>query len=104
MVDNFDPITFFKHSFGISITYNKPEEVVLSFSPLEGKYIKNQSIHTTQKILTDNNKEVRISINVMVSYELQMQLLSYGDQVKVIKPASLAKTVKSMLQKALDRY
>ena len=104
MIDNFDPITFFKHSFGISITDNKPEEVVLSFSPIEGKYIKNQGIHTTQKIITENNKELRISINVMVSYELEMQLLSYGDQVKVIKPVSLAKTIKGLHQKAAERY
>lgn len=104
MIENFDPITYFKHSFGISITDNIPEDVILSFSPLEGKYIKNQSIHATQKIIVDNDKELRISINVMVSYELQMQLLGYGDQVKVMKPASLAKTVKAMHQKALERY
>lgn len=104
MIENFDPSTYFKHSFGISITDNIPEVVILSFSPLEGKYIKNQSIHATQKIILDNDKELRISINVMVSYELQMQLLGYGDQVKVIKPASLAKTVKAMHQKALERY
>ena len=104
MIEKFDPIAYFKHSFGISISDNKPEEVILSFAPLEGKYIKSQTIHSTQKIITDTDKELRISINVMVSYELQMQIMSYGDQVKVIKPASLAKTVKEMHKKAAEKY
>ena len=104
MIDKFDPITYFKHSFGISISDNKPEEVVLSFAPMEGKYIKNQSIHQSQTIITDNDKEVRIGINVIISDELQMQLLSYGDHVKVIKPSSLAKKMKEMHQKAVERY
>lgn len=104
MVDDFDPITYFKHSFGISTSDNKPQEIILSFSPMEGKYIKNQTIHNTQKIITDTDKELRISINVMISYELQMQILSYGAQVKVIKPASLAKSIKAIHQQATERY
>lgn len=104
MIDQFDPANYFKHSFGISTTDEKPEDVVLSFSPMEGKYIKNQTIHPSQKIITDNEKELRISIHVMISYELQMQLLSYGEHVKVIKPASLAKTIKDLLKKAADKY
>lgn len=100
----FDPVAYFRHSFGISILDNKPEEVVLSFAVLEGKYIKSQTLHSSQKILADIAKELRISINVMISYELQMQIMSYGDQVKVIKPASLAKKVKEMHKKAAERY
>jgi len=104
MINGFDPIAYFKHSFGITISDNKPEEVILSFAPLEGKYVKNQTLHATQKTITENDKEFRISINVMVSYELQMQIMSYGDTVKVIKPASLAKVVKDMHKRATERY
>ena len=104
MIGNFNPITYFKYSFGISIYDNKPEEVVLSFTPMEGKYIKNQSLHQSQKIITDTVRELRISIQVIVSHELQMQLLSYGDQVKVIKPTSLAKTIEEMHKRAGERY
>jgi predicted DNA-binding transcriptional regulator YafY len=104
MQEDFDPISYFKYSFGISTTDNKPEEVVLSFTPNEGKYIKNQTIHHTQQIITDTAKELRISIKVMVSYELIMQVMGYGDQVKVVKPASLASTVKEMHERAIERY
>jgi len=33
-----------------------------------------------------------------------MQIMSYGDTVKVIKPASLAKVVKDMHKRATERY
>ncbi|HEX8517872.1 MAG TPA: WYL domain-containing protein [Bacteroidia bacterium] len=104
MQEDFDPINYFKYSFGISTTDNKPEEVVLSFTPNEGKYIKNQTIHHTQEILKDTTKELRISIKVMVSYELRMQIMGYGHNVKVIKPASLAKEIKEMHEQAVRRY
>ncbi|MFI5151476.1 MAG: helix-turn-helix transcriptional regulator [Bacteroidia bacterium] len=104
VLNGFDPVTFFKYAFGISILSNKPEDVVLSFTPFQGKYIKSQSLHHTQEILADNKKELKVKIRVLVSYELQMQILSYGDQVKVLKPASLVKEIKEMHCRALKQY
>ena len=104
LLEGFDPVIFFRHAFGISILSNKPEEIVLSFTPMQGKYIKSQSLHHTQEILADNEKELRVKIRVLVSYELQMQILSYGDQVKVLKPASLAKEIKEMHGRAFKQY
>jgi predicted DNA-binding transcriptional regulator YafY len=71
---------------------------------MQGKYIKSQSLHHTQEILADNEKELRVKIRVLVSYELQMQILSYGDQVKVLKPASLVREIKEMHGRAFKQY
>ena len=104
VMDNFDPIAIFKHSFGISLTDNQPEEVILLFTPFQAKYIKNQPIHHTQEILCDNDQECQIQIKVMISDELKMQVLSYGNQVKVLKPDSLAKKIRSTHLAAAELY
>ncbi len=101
---HFNPDSYFKHAFGITTFEGKPQQVVLSFTPLQGKYIKTQPLHPTQKILTDNKKELRISIHVGITIELIMALLSFGEKVKVLKPLSLAVNIKSALTKAAKQY
>jgi len=101
---HFNAKKFFHHSFGITVNDLVPVKVELSFTPLEGLYIKAQAIHHTQKILKDNSKELRISIDVIPSHELNMQILSYGDNVKVIKPKELRKEIQDSIKSALKNY
>jgi predicted DNA-binding transcriptional regulator YafY len=95
---------FFKHSFGITVDQFKAEEIILSFDPFQGNYVKAQPIHGTQKILKDNDDELLISINVIPSQELNMQILSYGDSVQVVKPKKLRVEMENALSSALKQY
>jgi predicted DNA-binding transcriptional regulator YafY len=95
----------YKHCFGIITPDNQqPEEVVLSFHPHKGKYIKSLPLHEPQIVLADNDKEYRVQINVHVTLDFIMEILSHGDQVTVIQPASLVNTVKDMLKRSLEHY
>ena len=95
----------FKHCFGItSANDDKPVEVVLSFDKEQGKYIKSLPLHETQEIIVDNNNELQIRLNIFITYEFVMELLSYGSRMKVIKPAKLINEMKKYYQKALKQY
>jgi predicted DNA-binding transcriptional regulator YafY len=101
----FDIESHFKNSFGIISPNDLPlEEVILSFTPFQGKYIKTLPLHHTQEILIDNQKELRIKLQLYVTYDFKMELLSMGDEVKVLQPESLVREMKDTLQKALKRY
>ncbi len=101
----FDIEAHFKNSFGIISPNDLPlEEVILSFTPFQGKYIKTLPLHHTQEILIDNQKELRIKLQLYVTYDFKMELLSMGDEVKVLQPESLVREMKDTLQKALKRY
>lgn len=108
--DSFDPIKFdhkeyYKNSFGITVLENQPIlDVVLSFKPYTGNYIKALKIHDTQEEILDNDQEYRISVKVRPSYEFYSKILSYGDNVKVISPNSVVKEIKQSLQNAIDSY
>jgi predicted DNA-binding transcriptional regulator YafY len=80
----------FAGSFGIySDKEKEPEEVILSFSPMGGKYNESFPLHQSQKTLIDNEHEFRISLKVKVTYDFIMELLSQSDSMKVIAPAHL---------------
>lgn len=75
----------FKHCFGI-INPNecKPQEIILSFDPFQGKYIKTLPLHESQVILKDNDDELLIKLTLFVTHDFFMEILSFGDNVKVM--------------------
>lgn len=106
----FKPVTYnahkeFKESFGIiNGTDETAIEVILSFTLQQGRYIKSLPLHDTQKIILENNEEIRFSYFIKPTYDFRMELLSYGDQVKVIQPESLKETIIENLEDTLNQY
>ena len=95
----------YKYCFGIiSPNEQKPQEIVLSFDTLKGKYIKSLPLHESQHIIKDDNKEFKISLNIIVTLDFVMEVLSHGSSVRVIKPNSLINELKTIYSNALAQY
>ncbi|MDN5355342.1 MAG: hypothetical protein PWQ43_284 [Rikenellaceae bacterium] len=102
---DFDANEYFKYCYGIVRPDDLAhEEVILSFTPKQGKYIKSLSIHSSQKVIIDNNDEFVIKLNIYITYDFIQELLQYGDEVKVLKPDLLAKWINEIHSNALKRY
>ncbi len=102
---DFDVNEYYRHCFGIvGADGQKPQEIILSFEPVEGKYIKSLPLHESQQILVDNENELRIKLHIVIKHDFIMEILSHGDRVKVIKPDRFADEIKKIYQKALDQY
>jgi predicted DNA-binding transcriptional regulator YafY len=56
------PKEMFDKIIGLVYEAEKVEEVILSYDPFQGNYIKTQPIHSSQKILVDDKNELKISI------------------------------------------
>jgi len=95
----------FRFCFGIIGPNDKvPEEIILSFDPHQGKYIKTLPLHESQQILIDKADQLQIKLTLYITYDFIMELLSFGDNVKVLKPDSLANEIKAAHQKAFAKY
>jgi predicted DNA-binding transcriptional regulator YafY len=95
----------YRYSFGIiSPNDEAPQNIMLSFDPFQGKYIKTLPLHDTQEVLVDNEEEVRIKLKLCVTHDLVMELLSFGDNVKVLEPNSLAEEIKQAHENAFRQY
>jgi len=103
--ENFNIEEFFRYSFGIiNEDHIEPQKIVLSFSFEEGKYIKSLPLHHSQKELINDDKEYRIELELYPTYDFVMELLSIGQQVKVLEPESLKKEMIAKLEATLNRY
>lgn len=95
----------YKFAFGIIAKENEaPAEVVLSFTAYQGKYVKSLPLHNTQEIIIDNEKEFRIRLTIYITHDFIMELLSFGDTLKVVKPKGLITELKKNYQNALKQY
>ena len=84
----FNPETLFKYSFGITAG-GEPQKIVLKFAPQEGRYVKAQPLHPTQKITKENAQGLTIQLKVIPSYELKSTVRSFGEKVEVLEPKDL---------------
>lgn len=99
-----NPVQNFADAIGVIYSMDKKQKVVLSFTPSQGHYVKSLPLHTSQKVIIDDEKECRIELNIVTNYELLQQILMHHDHVKVLEPTSLVEKVKSHLQNALSQY
>ena len=101
---SFDPSIYFEHSIGITAVEESPEMVHLRFSPLTGKYIESQPLHPSQKIIRNDEVALEVELELCITKELIMQILSYGYDVQVKSPDKLKKQIQRQLQAALKNY
>lgn len=102
--NNLDFEEYFRYSFGITVLNEDPIEVILSFTPTQGNYLKTLSLHPTQKILFDNAEEFQISVKVKPSWEFYEKILGYGDSVKILSPLCIVSEFTQKLQLVFNRY
>lgn len=95
----------YRYCFGIiSPNDEKPQDIILSFDTVQGKYIKTLPLHHTQEILIDNDEELQVKLKLCIAHDFIMELLSYGEEVTVLSPKSLIKEVKKIYTNALSKY
>ena len=102
---DYDVETAYRYCFGIiSPDDVLPQEIVLSFAPFQGKYIKTLPLHHTQEGLVDNGTELKIRLQLCLTHDFLMELLSFGHNMEVLKPALLADELKWAHYEAYRQY
>lgn len=99
-----NPVELFENIIGVVYSLNKLQKVVLSFTHHQGKYVKTLPIHPSQRILIDNEKELRVELKIIPNYEFSHMVLSWGENVKVLEPQELVDEIKKILKDTLDLY
>jgi predicted DNA-binding transcriptional regulator YafY len=96
---------YFSDMIGVSRKDGQQSEVVILRYPKDQyKYVATKPWHGSQKVLEENNDYVIVQLDVILNYELEQQILSFGDYVEVIAPKSLRVKIAQRLQNSLTQY
>jgi hypothetical protein len=94
---------YFESSFGIYKGKNT-REVILRFSPVKSKWIKDRVWHKDQKMKFFEDGSLELSFPVADFSEIKMEILKHGGMVEVIKPKSLQRLIKTEAQNIARIY
>ncbi|WP_217929172.1 helix-turn-helix transcriptional regulator [Bacteroides caecimuris] len=99
-----DANDLFKDSYGI---WNQPdipvENIELSYSALDGRFLKSVPLHHSQQIIADNETEFRITLRLRITNDFVMALLARSSSLTVIKPLHLRERIRKVYEEALQR-
>lgn len=98
--EGFDLKKYAENSF--AIYQEKPISVVLKFNSTVADEAKNFYFHPSQKIEENEDGTVTVSFKAGGSVAICWHLFRWGKSVKIIKPESLQKQYKNLLEEALS--
>lgn len=81
-----------------------PEKVLLRFSKREYPYLITKPWHGSQKKVGEDADSVMVELNVIPNFELEQRILSWGDDVEVLQPESLRKTIQKRVSACWQKY
>lgn len=89
---------------GVSVPYEvqEAETIILQFSSERFKYIVSKPLHTSQKII-DEYKCI-VTIKVIPTRELDQLILAFGPDVEVLAPDRYRMSIKTKIEKCLNKY
>jgi predicted DNA-binding transcriptional regulator YafY len=102
---NIDPKEQYYNQIGVSWgDEDKPALIKLFFNNEQANYVRTLPWHDSQKIIKTNDSGIIVSFYLIVNFELVHQIVSRGENIKVLEPKSLAKEVARIHQIAYSQY
>lgn len=91
----------------IGVTKNekdRPYKVVLLVDKYHAPYVLTKPIHHSQTLIKEDEQGIIIRIDVVLNFELEREILGFGEFVKVLSPRILASRIRQRLGKAMQLY
>ena len=104
--DENEAYNFFKDVVGVTVnTGEQPQEVKLLIEPTNAPYVLTKPIHRSQKIVErKEDGSILIALFVQLNFELEREILGFGDYIEVISPSKLRQRIKEKLTQAIALY
>ena len=94
----------FRDCFGIWDDPKMPvEDILLRFSPLDGRFIKTLPIHSSQKVAVETEEYVEVTLRLKITNDFVMALLSRSSSVEILAPQSLKDRMNAIWAAAFER-
>ena len=102
---DFDASEYFKNVLGVTVAPDHPpEDVILYFNHLHAPYVLTKPLHSSQQLIEKDHYGIKIALKVQHNFELEKEILGFGDGVKVLAPERLRRVIRERLAEATEIY
>ena len=95
---------YFDDVIGVTVSDGDAEDIVIKVTGKRFNYIRTKPLHLSQRIIEEAEGYAVISINVKVNKELESLILSFGDDMEIIAPASFRDRIAEKIQAMNKKY
>ncbi|NOT73486.1 MAG: WYL domain-containing protein [Cyclobacteriaceae bacterium] len=106
-IDNlaFDADEYYKDVIGVTVNEgNRPQLVHLAIDRTNAPYVITKPLHHTQKVVAKSADGIEITIEVILNFELEREILGFGDSIVVLKPQRLRERIHKKFETAISKY
>ncbi len=105
LMPDFDSANYYRHVIGVTVFPTlAPENIVLFIPHRHAPYVLTKPLHHSQKVIKRDNYGITISLIVQHNYELEKEILAFGEGIRVLQPERLRNAIKNRMIEALDLY
>lgn len=83
---------------------DRGQKVILKVDKLTAPYVLTKPLHHSQQLLSEDGEGVVIRIDVVLNFELEREILGFGECMKVLSPRLLASRIKKRLVQSAAQY
>ena len=103
--DGVDFERYFDDLIGVTKSQrDRAHRVILEFDKTNAPYVITKPLHRSQQVLSENENGIIIRIDVVLNFELEKEILGFGECVKVLAPRNLQARIKRRIERAAKYY
>lgn len=104
--EQLDVHTFFDDVIGVTKSVGQlPVNIVLWADATSKPYLLTKPLHSSQQVVAQNpDGSIHLQIRVVWNFELEREILGFGETMRVISPSLLVKKIRKRTQKMLQEY
>lgn len=102
---DFDPVLYFRDIIGVTRHNHLPvTQILFRVDKTHAPYVLTKPFHKSQQIIQKNENDTVFQIEVIPNYELERELLGFGEFLKVLEPVDLRYKIRNRIQSAFLLY
>lgn len=95
---NFD--TYFNECIGVTRSEkDRPQKIILKFNIRNAPYVLTKPLHHTQQVINEDGNGLIVRIDVIPNFELEREILGFGENIEVLGPRNLKKAINQRILK-----
>ncbi len=96
---------YFRDIVGVTIMRGQPtQKLLLWVNNYSAPYVLTKPIHHSQQVVETQEDGIVISLEVQVNFEMEREILGFGETMRVLAPESLKLRLQSKIQRMMEVY
>ena len=97
--------TYYSECIGVTRTEkDRPQKIILKFNPRNAPYVITKPLHASQQIIENTENGLIIRIDVIPNYELEREILGFGESIEILGPKRLKSIIEKRIFKSNSLY